>query len=103
MPENKREKWLNFMLNRKARTVMTSGGVKPVLDSGSDNHSIFANALIKALESNKGLMEDYKLYRAVAGKVKQSASNIGFQQMPQYSAMQHAGHEGSPFFFVPIS
>jgi hypothetical protein len=101
MPENKREKWLNFMVNRKARTVMTSGGIKPVLDSGSDNHSIFANALITALESNNGLIEDYKLYRAVAGKVKQSASNVGFQQMPQYSAMQHAGHEGSPFFFVP--
>jgi Caspase domain/Sel1 repeat len=103
MPESKREKWLNFMINRKARTVMTSGGVKPVLDSGSDNHSIFANALLKALKSNNGLMEDYKLYNTVASKVKQSASNVGFQQMPQYSAMQHAGHEGSPFFFVPKS
>ncbi|MDD1627196.1 MAG: caspase family protein [Methylococcaceae bacterium] len=103
MPESKREKWLNFMINRKARTVMTSGGVKPVLDSGSGNHSIFANALLKALKSNNGLMEDYKLYNAVASKVKQSASNVGFQQMPQYSAMQHAGHEGSPFFFVPKS
>lgn len=102
MPESKREKWLKFMLKRNARTVMTSGGVKPVLDTGSGNHSVFANALLKALKLNKGLMEDYKLYRAVASEVEQSASNIGFQQTPRYSAMQYAGHEGSPFFFVPI-
>jgi hypothetical protein len=103
MPEEKREKWLKFMNNRKARTVMTSGGVKPVLDSGSGGHSVFANAFLKALGSNTGLLEDYELYRILSGKVKQSASQIGFQQSPQYSAMQHAGHEGSPFFFVPRS
>lgn len=103
MPEEKREKWLKFMNNRKARTVMTSGGVKPVLDSGNGGHSVFANAFLKALGSNTGLLEDYELYRIVSGKVKQSASQIGFQQSPQYSAMQHAGHEGSPFFFVPRS
>ena len=103
MAEEKREKWLKFMNNRKARTVMTSGGVKPVLDSGSDGHSVFANAFLKALGSNNGLLEDYELYRILSAKVKQSASQIGFQQSPQYSAMQHAGHEGSPFFFVPRS
>ena len=101
MPESKREKWLKFMLKRNARTVMTSGGVKPVLDTGSDNHSVFANALLKALKLIKGLMEDYKLYRTVVSEVEQSASHIGFQQRPQYSAMQYAGYEGSPFFFVP--
>ncbi|NOT11189.1 MAG: peptidase C14 [Methylococcaceae bacterium] len=101
MPEDKREKWLKFMNNRKARTVMTSGGVNPVLDSGSGSHSIFANAFLNALKSNNGLLEDYELFRRVAGKVKQSAAQVGFQQSPRYSAMQHAGHEGSPFFFVP--
>jgi TPR repeat protein/uncharacterized caspase-like protein len=103
MPEDKKEKWLNFMMNRKARTVMTSGGVEPVLDSGSGNHSIFASALLKALKANKGLMVDYELYRMTALQVKKSASLVGFQQMPQYSALQHAGHEGSPFFFIPNS
>lgn len=101
MPEDKREKWLKFMNNRKARTVMTSGGVKPVLDSGSGSHSVFANAFLNALKTNSGLLEDYELYRIVAGEVKQSAAQVGFQQSPRYSAMQHAGHEGSPFFFVP--
>ncbi|MCK5189182.1 MAG: caspase family protein, partial [Methylococcales bacterium] len=101
MAEEKRKKWLDFMVKRKARTVMTSGGEKPVLDSGGGQHSIFAKAFLKALRQNKGLMEDYELFRAVSSNVKKSASLIGFYQSPQYSAMLHAGHEGSPFFFVP--
>lgn len=103
MAEEKRKKWLKFMVKRKARTVMTSGGEKPVLDSGGGQHSIFAKAFIKVLKQNKGLMEDYELFRAVSNHVKKSASLIGFRQSPQYSAMLHAGHEGSPFFFVPAS
>ena len=101
MAEEKREKWLQFMVKRKARTVMTSGGVKPVLDSGGGQHSVFAKAFLNVLQRNHGLMEDYELFRAVSGDVKESASSVGFQQLPQYSAMLHAGHEGSPFFFVP--
>jgi len=100
MVEEKRKKWLKFMVKRKARTVMTSGGVKPVLDSGGGQHSVFAKAFLKVLKQNSGLMEDYELFRAVSGDVKKSASLVGFQQAPQYSAMLHAGHEGSPFFFI---
>jgi len=101
MPEDKREKWLNFMMNRKARTVMTSGGEEPVLDSVGGAHSVFAEALLRALNSNQGLMVDYELFRIVSGQVKKSAAKVGFQQSPEYAALQHAGHEGSPFFFVP--
>ena len=100
MAEEKRKKWLKFMVKRKARTVMTSGGVKPVLDSGGGQHSVFAKAFLNVLQKNTGLMEDYELFRAVSGNVKRSASLVGFQQQPQYSSMLHAGHEGSPFFFV---
>lgn len=100
MAEEKRKKWLKFMVKRKARTVMTSGGVKPVLDSGGGQHSVFAKAFLNVLEKNTGLMEDYELFRAVSGNVKRSASLVGFQQEPQYSSMLHAGHEGSPFFFI---
>ncbi|WAK00348.1 caspase family protein [Methylobacter sp. YRD-M1] len=101
--DKKREKWLKLMNSHKGRTVITSGSVKPIPDSGDNSHSVFANAFLKALGSNTGLLEDYELYRMVSGKVKQSASQIGFQQSPQYSAMQYVGHEGSPFFFVPRS
>lgn len=101
MDESKRAKWLKIMATRKARTVLTSGGVKPVLDLGGGGHSVFANAFLGVLRGNKGILEDYDVFRAVAGQVKASASKAGFEQMPQYAPLQHAGHEGSPFFFVP--
>jgi hypothetical protein len=103
MDESKRTKWLKIMATRKARTVLTSGGVKPVLDQGGGGHSVFANAFLSVLRANKGILEDYDVFRAVAGQVRSSASKAGFEQSPQYAPLQHAGHEGSPFFFVPDS
>ncbi len=103
MDEAKREKWLKVMASRKARTVLTSGGVQPVLDQGGGGHSVFANALLGVLRSNKRVLEDYDVFRSLAGQVKSSASKAGFEQSPQYAPLQHAGHEGSPFFFVPES
>lgn len=101
MDESKREKWLKVMNTRKARTVLTSGGVKPVMDEGGGEHSIFANAFLKVLRGNKRqIMEDYDLYRDVANQVESASVKAGFQQTPQYAPLQHAGHEGSPFFFV---
>ncbi|NOQ64394.1 MAG: peptidase C14 [Methyloprofundus sp.] len=100
MAQEKRTKWLNFMVKRKARTVITSGGVKPVLDSDGGKHSIFARAFLSALKQNNGLIEDYELFRSVANNVQKSAASVGFQQSPQYSAMLHAGHQGSPYFFL---
>ncbi len=101
MDEAKRERWLKAMNSRKARTVLTSGGVKPVMDQGGGGHSVFANAFLKVLRGNKRVIEDYDIFRDVANQVRASASKAGFEQMPQYAPLQHAGHEGSPFFFVP--
>lgn len=101
MDDAKRERWLKAMMSRKARTVLTSGGVKPVMDLGGGEHSVFANAFLKVLRSNKRIIEDYDIFRDVANQVRVSASRGGFEQNPQYAPLQHAGHEGSPFFFVP--
>ena len=101
MDQSKREKWLKVMNSRKARTVLTSGGVKPVMDAGGGDHSIFADAFLKVLRSNKGVIEDYELYRDVSNEMRPASVKVGFQQTPQYAPLQHAGHEGSPFFFVP--
>ena len=101
MDAAKRERWLKAMNSRKARTVLTSGGVKPVMDQGGGTHSVFANAFLKVLRSNQRIIEDYDVFRDVANQVRASAAKAGFQQNPQYAPLQHAGHEGSPFFFVP--
>lgn len=101
MDPAKRERWLKVMNTRKARTVLTSGGVKPVMDAGGGEHSVFANAFLKVLRGNKQVIEDYDIFRDVSNQVRVSASRAGFEQNPQYAPLQHAGHEGSPFFFVP--
>ena len=101
MDAAKRERWMKAMNSRKARTVLTSGGVKPVMDQGGGAHSVFANAFLKVLRSNQRIIEDYDIFRDVANQVRTSAAKAGFQQNPQYAPLQHAGHEGSPFFFVP--
>lgn len=101
MDPAKRERWLKVMNTRKARTVLTSGGVKPVMDTGGGDHSVFANAFLKVLRGNKRVIEDYDIFRDVSNQVRVSASRMGFEQTPQYAPLQHAGHEGSPFFFVP--
>ena len=103
MDESKRIKWLKVMATRKARTVLTSGGVQPVLDQGGGEHSVFANAFLSVLRSNQRVLEDYDIYREVARQVRSASVRQGFAQSPQYAPLQHAGHEGSPFFFVPSS
>ncbi|MEY4684272.1 MAG: hypothetical protein RLZ25_731 [Pseudomonadota bacterium] len=97
----KKLKWLKVMATRKGRTVLTSGEVKPVLDSGGDGHSVFAQSFLKALRSGKGLIEDYEIYRVVSQEVSQAAGRLGFSQTPTYAPLQYAGHEGSPFIFRP--
>lgn len=97
----KKLKWLKVMATRKGRTVLTSGDVKPVLDSGGDGHSVFAQSFLKALRSGQGLLEDYEIYRLVAKDVTQAAGRLGFSQTPTYAPLQYAGHEGSPFIFRP--
>lgn len=94
-------KWLKTMALAKSRTVLTSGGVKPVLDSGANGHSIFARALINALNRNSGILEGQALYRTISGNVRKAASRIGFDQSPQYGPIRHTGHESGDFFFVP--
>jgi len=37
------------MAQRRSRTVLTSGGLEPVLDTGSGGHSVFAQAFLRVL------------------------------------------------------
>jgi hypothetical protein len=101
MDPDKRAKWLKIMSARKGRTVMTSGGVAPVMDAGGGGHSVFANAFLKVLRANARVIEDYDIFRDVSNQVRGASARVGFQQTPQYAPLQHSGHEGSPFVFTP--
>lgn len=97
--DEKRLVWLSHMINQRSRTVLTSGGLKPVLDSGGGNHSLFARALLEVLETNKDVLESPLLYRQVAKQVKAAAVRLNVDQDPRYGPLKFAGDLGAPFFF----
>ncbi|MGR9114815.1 MAG: caspase family protein [Gammaproteobacteria bacterium] len=101
MSLEKKSEWLKAMLKARSRTVLTSGGLKPVMDGGGGDHSIFANAFIKALKSNNGLLEGQELYRNVSANIVAVAAQYGVEQVPRYAPVAHAGHEAGEFFFLP--
>ncbi len=100
-PDDVEENDILFTSRVKARTVLTSGGLQPVLDSGGDGHSIFASALLDVLKENDGVMEGHRLYKALEQQVRLRSKLSGIQQIPEYTAVKHAGHEGSEFYFLP--
>lgn len=102
LPAAQQKEWLEAVIGLRARTVLTSGGVEPVLDIGAGEHSIFAKAFVDALDNNKNLLEGYTLYRDVLKNVRAGTKAVNQQQTPQYAPMLHAGHEAGEFFFQPI-
>ncbi|MFT4613227.1 MAG: hypothetical protein ACI9NT_000365 [Bacteroidia bacterium] len=92
---------MNYWMANKSRTVLTSGGLKPVMNDGPDKHSIFASALLKALEMNGGAINGEMLHAQVYDLVRQSAAQLGYlDQKPQFSAIEDAGHENGQFVFL---
>jgi len=94
--------WLKAMLKTRSRTVLTSGGLKPVMDGGGGQHSVFAKAFINTLQKNQSLLEGQDLYRNVSAGIVSIASEYGIEQVPEYAPIRHAGHESGEFFFVPV-
>lgn len=101
LPLDAREEDLLFVSRVRARTVITSGGLEPVVDDGGGGHSIFAGAFLQALRSNEGLTEGMRMFQGVRSQVVKRARALGVRQQPSYSALKFAGHEGSEFFFLP--
>jgi TPR repeat protein len=89
--------YLKKMLAGRSRTLMASGGNEPVADGGGDGHSVFARALLKALESTDaktftaGDMFHDSVLRQVAGNADQT---------PQYSSIRNSGDDAGDFVFM---
>ncbi len=103
MSDEARARWLKAMVNARARTVLTSGGVQPVLDGGGGKHSVFARIFLDVLGENNDAMEAQRLYREVAARVLDQASRFQMEQRPEYAPLKFAGHESGDFLFVPRS
>lgn len=94
------EKWLKVMNKTTSRTVLTSGGVEPVLDNVDGEHSVFARAFINELEQSEGVIDAYRIYLNVFNEVKARAASVGFTQEPSYAPIKHTGHSGGEFILV---
>lgn len=87
--------YLKKISRKKARVVITSGGLEPVADSGGDDHSPFTSAFLKALSENNGVLDGNSLFNKIRRPVMVSAD-----QTPQFSDIRKAGHDGGDFLFV---
>jgi uncharacterized caspase-like protein len=92
-----RNTYLARIVQKRSRTVLTSGGLEPVSDSGGGGeHSVFAKALLTALQENHDVLDGQQLFHLIRRAVILNAS-----QTPEYTDMRYAGHDGGDFLFVP--
>ena len=83
-------------INSKSRTILTSGGNEPVVDSGNNGHSVFAYALIKFFDNNNLPIFDGRIiYKNIYAYVVNNSD-----QTPHYQLIHSAGHDTGDFFFI---
>jgi hypothetical protein len=88
--------WIKRMVTRRSRTVLTSGGLEPVADSGQNNHSVFANAFIEELSTNQDIIDMDALAKSIKRRVVLRA-----RQTPVYSDILYTDHDDGDFIFNP--
>ena len=87
---------LHRIANKKARVVLSSGGLEPVVDVGANGmHSVFATAFIEALRENKKVLDGTELFSKIRRPVM-----VNSDQTPEYGDIRKAGHAGGDFLFV---
>lgn len=91
----KTQGYIQRLSEKKARIVMSSGGLEPVEDEGKQGHSVFAGAFIDMLERNNAVIEGTEAFAQVRHSVMLNAD-----QTPEYGDVRKAGHEGGDFLFV---
>jgi len=91
-----RDTYLARIVQKRSRTVLTSGGLEPVADSGGGGeHSVFAKAFLTVLQDNRDVLDGQQLFHLIRRPVILNAA-----QTPEYTDMRYAGHEGGDFLFV---
>jgi hypothetical protein len=84
-----------------SRTVLTSGGVSPVMDGGGGKHSIFAQNFIDILSENQDFLLGRQLSDVLSARVLNIARKQNFEQRPEYAPIRFAGGESGDFIFSP--
>jgi hypothetical protein len=99
LSEEERVNQLKAFAKLSSRTVLTSGGVKPVMDGGADRHSIFAKNFIDILSENQDYLLGRQLSNVLSARVLNKALKMEFDQRPEYAPIRFAiGDSGSGDF-----
>lgn len=78
---------LKRMVRARSRNIMASGGDEPVADNGAGGHSVFANAILYALEkTNKKVFTATDLFY---GAVRQQVA-LKSKQLPNYDPIRNS-------------
>ncbi|HLS83845.1 MAG TPA: caspase family protein [Arenimonas sp.] len=93
--------WVKAVAQGRSRTVLSSGGVMPVPDTGSGQHSYFARAFLNVLQDNNRLMPGQRLFQEVSTSLALGAIDSPLPQIPEYAPIRYAGHESGDFLFLP--
>ncbi len=91
-----RVNYINKILDKETRILISSGGNEPVSDSGGEKHSVFAQALLSGLKN----MND-NVFTAEELFVKQLRETVAgkSEQTPEYKIITNSGHDGGDFVF----
>ena len=89
---------------KKSRVAITSGGLQPVLDAaGSSKYSAFAKNFAAALEGVYRPTPASALFTDLRIAVSTETAAWGFEQVPEFSPLYRAGHDGGDFILSPVS
>ena len=81
----------------KPVVITSAGGDEPAVDSGENNHSVFANALINTLKENNSIVLSDDL-----PNIRKYVINNA-DQVPEMSVLLKAGHDGGDLFLYQIN
>ena len=96
VPFEESEKYYKEVHALASRQALTSGGIEPVMDGGSNGHSVFAYYLLKVLkENNRKYFDAGQLYN----KIKIPVINNS-DQTPKIAPVKKTGDEGGQFIFI---
>lgn len=87
---------------QKVRVALTSGGLEPVVDGGSIEHSLFARSLLDVLRQVNGPVAAQELFGAVSARFSHLGSRLKLTQQPQFAPIGFAGHEAGDFVLTPL-
>jgi len=96
VPFDDSEKYFQTVHNLKSCQAITSGGIEPVMDGGSDGHSVFAYYILKGLRENENKFFDAsQLFANIIIPVTNNSN-----QSPKFQPIKDTGDEGGQFIFI---